>query len=139
MFMTASPGWYPDPAGARDQQRYFDGHDWSPLWRPMPQPLSLDPLSIEERSDRLDLAVADAVRRGGRVESRSATQAVIVYGKAPSGGVHVIHFLLTLLTFGFWLLVWILYAMSRHEDRVTVAIDSHGNLVVNGKRRAVDW
>jgi hypothetical protein len=49
--------------------------------------------------------------------------------------VHVIHFLLTLLTFGVWVIIWILYAMSRHEDRVTVSIDPHGNLVVNGKRR----
>jgi hypothetical protein len=96
-------------------------------------------LSIEQRSDRLDLAVADAVRRGGRVEFRSTTQAVIVFGKARSDGMHVVHFLLTLLTFGVWVIIWILWAMSRHEDRVTVSIDPHGNLVVNGKRREVAW
>ena len=79
--------------------------------------MTMPELSVEQRAERLDLAVADAVRRGGRIESSSATQAVVVYGKPAAGGVHVVHFLLTLLTFGVWVIVWLLYAISRREQR----------------------
>jgi hypothetical protein len=86
------------------------------------------PLSEAERSDLLDALVARAVPRGWRVESRSPTQAVLVRGRESSGGVHVIHFLLTLLTFGLWVFVWILYAMSRHVERYTFTVDPYGQI-----------
>lgn len=142
------PGWYPDPSGA-PSQRYFDGTDWTmyhapptaapviqaPAFRAEKFPLASDDddesvlFSDAERAERLDTAVAYAVAHGWRVESRSTTQAVLVSGHDASGGVHFIHAMMTLFTFGLWVFVWILYAMSRHEDRVTVTIDPYGEII----------
>lgn len=117
------PGWYPDNAGA---ERYFDGSKWTQKWRPE-QP-ELPVLSLAERSERLDAAIIEAAQRGWRVEVRTPTQAVVVRGQRISGGIHVIHFVLTLLTFGIWLFVWILHAISRFEKRVTLAVDAYGDI-----------
>jgi uncharacterized protein DUF2510 len=110
------PGWYPDNAGA---ERYFDGTDWTPQWRPAPLPV----LSLEERSERLDAAIIEVVQRGWRVEVRTPTQAVVGRGQHISGGMHAFHFVLTLLTLGVWLIFWILHAISRFEKRVTLTVD----------------
>lgn len=116
------PGWYPDNAGA---ERYFDGRKWTQQWRPEP----LRVLSLEERAERLDVALVEAVQRGWRVELRTPTQAVVMRGKKLSGGAHVVHFLMTLLTFGVWGLVWVLHSMSRNEKRVTITVDRDGKVV----------
>jgi hypothetical protein len=128
-------GWYPDPTGDRAQEHYWDGTNWSQQWRPAPLPEPLpEPLSIEERSERLDAAIIELVQHGARVEARSATQAVIVTGKRASTAVHILHFFLTLLTFGVWVFVWILYALSRRETRETLSVDSYGNVTSDGSR-----
>jgi hypothetical protein len=115
------PGWYADNAGA---ERYFDGTDWTPQWRPAPLPV----LSLEERSERLDAAVIEVVQRGWRVEVRTPIQAVVVRGQHISGGMHAFHFVLTLLTLGVWLIFWILHAISRSEKRVTLTVDPFGTV-----------
>lgn len=86
------------------------------------------PLSETERSDVLDAVVAEAVSIGARVESRSPTQVVLIFGSTTSGGVHVVHFLLTLLTCGLWAFVWALAGM-RHEDREILTVDPYGEIV----------
>jgi hypothetical protein len=90
------------------------------------------PLSEAERSNLLDALVdalvASAVPRGWRVESRSPTQAVLVRGRESSGGVHAFHCLMTLITMGLWVFVWILYAMSRHQERFTFTVDPYGEI-----------
>jgi hypothetical protein len=116
------PGWYPDNAGA---ERYFDGSKWTQQWRPEPLPV----LPLGERSERLDAALIEAVQRGWRIELRTPTQAVVMRGKKLSGGAHVLHFLMTLLTFGVWVFVWVLHAISRNEKRVTITVDHHGKVL----------
>lgn len=113
--VPAPPGWY---SGQTQIQYHWDGKQWLPLQ-----------LSSSERTTRLDAVIIEAVRYGGRVESRSATQAVIVWGNTTSGGVHVIHFLMTMFTCGFWLLVWIPVAMFTRQKRVTITVDPYGNVV----------
>lgn len=134
------PAWYPDPNGAPGV-RWWNGTEWTNdvpiLSNTDPAPYPDDPpdddpaiaiLNDTERAALLDALVAHATPRGWRVESRSLTQAVLVHGSNASGGVHVIHFLMTIFTFGLWALVWILYTMSRHEERYTFTIDPYGQI-----------
>jgi hypothetical protein len=122
-----SAGWYPDPSGASGE-RYFDGTDWTEQFRVAPPP---SVPSDDLRSAVLDRAVMLAVSRGGRVESRSLYQAIIVYGQPPN---NVLHAVLSLLTFGLWLLVWltILIFGQSSERRQVLEVDSYGNLLASG-------
>ena len=62
---SAVPGWYPDPSGAPRA-----GSDVPAQHR----------LSNKERAVRLDIAIAEEMGPGGRVESHTPDQAIIVYG-----------------------------------------------------------
>ena len=77
------PGWYPDPSG-QPGQRYFDGLRWTQHFTPH-APAAPAP------------AVAVAVANAG--------------GGGSNGGMHVVHLLLTLLTCGLWLPIWIIFAI----------------------------
>ena len=119
---AAAPGWYPDPSGAPGQ-RYFDGADWTEARQAAPlRPVLPD----AERSALLDRAVAEAVARGGRIESRTAFQAVIVNGKQVN---NVLHVLLFLFTCGLWLFVWLFLLVSGGEKRQVLTIDPYGDWI----------
>ena len=77
-----APGWYPDPSG-QPGQRYHDGQRWTQHFTPMPPVV---PASAT--------AVALAVNGGGG-----------------SGGAHAVHAILTLLTCGLWLPIWLIFAI----------------------------
>ena len=79
--MTTPAGWYPDPSGQLGQ-RYFDGQRWTQHFTPH-APAAQAP------------TVAVAVANGG----------------GSNGGMHVVHLLLTLLTCGMWLPIWIICAI----------------------------
>ena len=54
---------------------------------------------------------------GWRVESQTDQTAVMVRGRRPE---HILHFVLTMLTFGFWAIVWIFLTIFRREDRMVL-------------------
>jgi hypothetical protein len=54
---------------------------------------------------------------GWRVESQTDQTAVMVKGRCPE---HILHFVLTMLTFGFWAIVWIFLAIFRREQRMVL-------------------
>ena len=80
--------------------------------------------SPEQRKELLARAVANQVRQGGRVESQTDYQAVLVTGQKVN---HVLHLILTLVTFGLWGIVWIILAFIGGEKRVVIDIDEYGN------------
>jgi hypothetical protein len=80
--------------------------------------------SPEERKQMLARAVANEVRQGGRIESQSDYQAVIVKGSKTS---HVLHLILTLVTAGLWAIVWIALAIFGGEKRTVIDVDAYGN------------
>jgi hypothetical protein len=80
--------------------------------------------SDEWRRAALSHTVAESFRHGWRVESQMDFQAVLVSGKPIN---HVLHLLLTLVTFGLWAIVWILLAITGGEKRCVVSIDPYGN------------
>lgn len=79
----------------------------------------------DERKAILDAAVANTVSGGWRVESRTDFQAVLVKGKNHS---HLLHLILTILTLGLWLLVWIPLGIFGGEKRATMTVDAAGRV-----------
>lgn len=98
--MTASapaPGWFPDPSGA-PHQRYFDGAKWTDHTAPYAAPAAQQPTAQANSS------VAVAISTGGR------------------GVNHLLHFVLTILTGGLWLFVWIPLAIFGGRNGKATAV-----------------
>ena len=88
-----------------------------------------DKISDEERKERLARRIAnEMVRTGCRVESQSEFQVVLVKGHRVN---HLLHLILTLLTFGCWLIVWLIVAVNGGEKRKSISIDRWGNFLIN--------
>lgn len=82
--------------------------------------------SLDERRAILAQQIQMAVARGGRVESQGDSMAVVVYGKPVN---HILHLLLTILTAGFWIIVWIILVVSGGEKRWMITVDESGNVL----------
>lgn len=80
------------------------------------------------RKSRLATAVQQEVSRGGRVESQADFSALIRYGKPVN---HVLHLILTLLTFGFWVIVWIIAAIvsANNNKAISLLVDDFGQVL----------
>ena len=118
-------GWYanPDVAG---QQRYWDGTVWTDQTR--------DSSSTEARQASLAGEIRKWVSSYGyRVESQSEFQAIIVRGKKPN---HVLHLLLSIITAGLWLIVWIIVAIGGGERRRVISVDDVGTVQVTKESRS---
>jgi hypothetical protein len=94
--------------------RYWTGAEWQ------------SSLTSEQRQEALTGRVAWWVDKGGyRVESQS-NQAVLVWGRRPN---HLLHLILSIVTWGFWaLFVWLPIAIFGGERRKTVTVGDDGRL-----------
>lgn len=81
--------------------------------------------SVWERKTMLAQHVQHEVAKGGRVESQNDTTAVMVYGSPVN---NVLHLILTLITAGLWLLIWIPVAIFGGERRKMLVVDEFGNV-----------
>ena len=115
--MTATPDWYPDPAGSANL-RYYDGNQWTDHYSPVTEDVV---------SQRLNDAVAREVTKGGRVESHTGRQAVIAHG-GQNAGMHLLFALLTLLSCGLFGIVWIIYAFNAKPWRVVLTVAPNGEV-----------
>lgn len=106
MASHTNPGWYPDPEG-QPGQRYHDGRRWTQHFVPTPPPVPA-PLPAP--------AVAVAVATGG-------------------GANHALHLVLTLLTCGAWLPIWLLVALFSGGSSSSVAVSGAGILARTSNRR----
>ena len=89
-----------------------------------PRPSEMAP---DERKHLLAQAVADALARPGgwQVESRSDYAATVVRGRRTN---HVLHAILSLVTLGFWLVVWLIVATLNQRERQTLTVDPNGTV-----------
>ena len=89
--------------------------------------LSTTPRSAEDRKQGLDnyLVKLLAIRNDAVILMRTDHQASIKTGKAPN---HILHFLLCIPTLGFWVIIWILIAMSNKVTTGLVSVDEFGNI-----------
>lgn len=83
--------------------------------------------SGQERKALLAQALQTQVVSGGRIESQSEFQAVIITGRRVN---HVLHLLIGFITFFLWWIVWIVLALSGGEKRKLVSVDEFGNVLV---------
>lgn len=83
----------------------------------------------QQRREKLAAAVSREVGGGWHVESQSDHQAVLV---RPGTKVnHILHLILSVLTLGFWIPVWILIAvLKKREHHKVVSVDGFGNVTV---------
>ncbi len=83
--------------------------------------------TTSERKALLAQVIQAQVVSGGRIESQSDFQAVIIKGHKVN---HVLHFIIGLFTLGFWWILWIVFAVSGGEKRQIVSVDEFGNILV---------
>jgi len=83
----------------------------------------MQPKTDDERKATLQTAIGQQVRMGWRVESQTDFQAILAKGKNHS---HVLHLILTLVTLGLWLLVWIPLSIFGGEKRAVLTVNEQG-------------
>lgn len=88
---------------------------------------STTPKTIEQRKAILAQQLQMATVQGGRVESQSEFQAVIVTGKPVN---HLLHFLVGVFTCGLWWIAWLIIAITGGEKRQMITVDEFGNALV---------
>jgi hypothetical protein len=86
-----------------------------------------EPAPLRERSDaeRIQILknfVVKQVAKGARVELQDDFTAVLVWGKRPN---HILHLLLSLISFGIWIIIWIFISFGG-EKRNVYSIDNFG-------------
>ena len=77
----------------------------------------------DERKEILARQLANLISQGRRIESQSDFQAVALTGHPVN---HVLHLLLTLLTVGFWGIVWVALLIFGGVKREIVQVDEWG-------------
>lgn len=82
-------------------------------------------VTSSERKHLVDKAVLEAISNGARVERQSDTNAVVIHGRRVN---HLLHFFITLFTFGGWLIVWIILGFAGGEKRKLIQVDEHGTV-----------
>jgi hypothetical protein len=94
------PGWYPDPSGVPGQ-RYWDGQKWGPK-----APAQQQPQVVINNTNTV------------------ATPAPVYVATGPN---HALHLILTLLTCGMWLPVWIIVSIVNAASRPRPASQPSGD------------
>ena len=87
-------------------------------------------LSNEERKLKLARVLAVEANNGWRVESQTEYTAVLYYGKGGKIN-HILHLLLSLITFGIWLIVWIIIGLSNQRKTKVIAVEENGEIIVD--------
>lgn len=114
--------------------RRYDGRRWVTAayslhreWLTDPAPLHRhEPVDDERRRRALLLAVEDQVAdEGGTVVHDGPSGIVVAYRPHTS---HVLHAVLTVLTGGLWLVVWLVVALGANPDRVRFEADRWGHV-----------
>ena len=82
-------------------------------------------LSSDARQSILDRRLLEAVSHGGEITSRSDFSAVVRYGRPVN---HVLHLLLSLVTAGLWLFVWLALVLTNNRRVVYVVVDEFGGI-----------
>jgi hypothetical protein len=89
-------------------------------------------VGVQGHSRALQIAVADYVaEHNGRVAFQGDDRVVVVTGRPVN---HVVHLLLTIITGGLWIVVWILVAATRREESHLVTVDDAGQVLIQGHK-----
>ena len=96
--------------------------------------MSNAPIEENARSARVRAVIADAAQYGTITPLDSFHFQVTQAGRRTN---HILHLLLTLLTFGAWAMVWFVlwFFLSKDEERHVVSVDESGRVWVDGQLR----
>lgn len=83
-------------------------------------------VTSDARRGVLEAAVRSRVASGATVELQQEFAAVLLYRKRVN---HVAHAILSLLTCGLWLLVWLVLAIFSNDTRTTLSVDEYGRVL----------
>ncbi len=83
-------------------------------------------VASDARRTLLEAAIRDRVGRGATVELQQEFAAVLRYPRRVN---HVAHAILSLLSCGLWLFVWLLIAISSKDIRTTLSVDEYGRVL----------
>lgn len=106
---------------------------WSAIspWESKNAPAPVLPILVEkseeQRKEILTRYLASEVARGGRVKMHTDFDAVLEFGRRPN---HILHFLLCFPTVGFWIIVWVLLAMTMKITTSKYQVNSYGQLII---------
>lgn len=78
--------------------------------------------------ERLHVAVNQELRAGWQVVSQTPTAVRLQKGHPTS---HLLHLVLSVLTMGLWIPVWIFMAVVAGEKNKTLYLDKNGNVRTN--------
>jgi len=129
-----SQGWKRDPLNAQ-KLRWWDGNTWTQrtgasktvLVPPGTDTSALTLKTPEERKAALAQRLQYLVNVDrARVESQTDYQAVVVKGKKTN---HILHLILTIVTFGLWAIVWLLVYAFGGEHRWMVSVNEYGQVL----------
>ncbi len=73
-----------------------------------------------ERQGALDSRIARELAGGGNLESQSGYTAVLIKGKKVN---HILHLILSVLTAGFWLIVWAILVITNKRQRIVLHVN----------------
>jgi hypothetical protein len=76
-------------------------------------------------TDALDAEIGRYVAQGYKLEYRHGNTAVIAFGKRPN---HILHLILTLITFGLWGIIWLILAATGGEKRRLLVLETDGSV-----------
>lgn len=83
------------------------------------------PLTDDQRKEMLAKRMQSFTGNGYRVESQTDFSVTFVKGRRPN---HLLHLILSVLTLGLWLFVWIGVAIMAGEKRRVLTIDAYGRI-----------
>lgn len=83
------------------------------------------PLHPADRHAALNAVVMQRVMEGFRVETQTEWQVVVA---KPANVNHVVHVILSLLTCGLWLPIWLIVAMTAKSPRIILSVDPYGQV-----------
>ena len=89
-------------------------------------PLSTTTRTNEERKDLLARFVIQQASKGWKLVAQTDFQAVMSFKTRTA---HLLHFLLSALTFGIWIFFWIFITLARNKGyQETYTVDTFGNI-----------
>jgi hypothetical protein len=86
-----------------------------------------DKVTSEQKKQLLEGFIVKEVSKGWRLISQTENSVTLEYGKKPN---HILHLLLSIVTLGFWLIVWLIMGLSMTVKRRTYAINDYGHIKI---------
>ncbi|TLF74034.1 DUF4234 domain-containing protein [Nocardia cyriacigeorgica] len=85
--------------------------------------MPMQAVSLEHRQQVLMMAVSAQTAQGSQVLSMTQTSAVMLKIDQTN---HILHVLLTIVTFGLWLIVWLIQMNTAKIRRYQIYVDEFG-------------